>query len=220
MAARLECRMRLLWIFLAPALLVLGTWVIWGESFDARFGLEATTAWLAAHPASGGLAGVALLVADLLLPVPGTVVMSALGLAYGTLMGGFFSAAGSMGAGIAGYGVGRLLPEHVARRLLGEIDYEKGRLLFARGGGWALTISRALPVLPEALSCTAGLVRMPFGRFFGAIACGSVPTGFFFAAIGAAGRQDPGWAMAASMLLPALLWFLGRRWLNRSSAAI
>lgn len=207
--------MRLLWIFVALALLVLGTWAIWGGSFDARFGFETTAAWLIAHPTSGGVAGAGLLIADLLLPVPGTVVMSALGYAYGTLNGGLFAVAGSMGAGIAGYGIGRLLPERAARRLLGEIDYEKGRLL-ARGGGWALAISRALPVLPEALSCTAGLVRMPFGRFMGAIACGSIPTGFVFAAIGAAGRQAPGWALAACVIVPGLLWLLVRRWLVRS----
>ena len=35
-----------------------------------------------------------LLVADLLLPIPSTLVMSALGLAYGTLVGGLYAAAG------------------------------------------------------------------------------------------------------------------------------
>jgi uncharacterized membrane protein YdjX (TVP38/TMEM64 family) len=213
----MKFRMRLLWIFITFALLVLGTWAIWGGNFDARFGFDTTTAWLTAHPAWGGMAGAGLLVADLLLPVPGTVVMSALGFAYGTLTGGLFAIAGSMGAGIAGYGIGRLLPERMARRLLGELDYEKGRLLFTRGGGWALAISRALPVLPEALSCTAGLVRMPLGRFVSAIACGSIPTGFVFAAIGAAGRQTPGWALAACVIGPALLWWIARHWLNRSS---
>jgi len=209
--------MRLLWIFLVLALIILGTWMIWGGNFDARFGLETTAVWLTAHPAWGGLAGAGLLLADLFLPVPGTVVMSALGYAYGTLMGGLFAVVGSMGAGIAGYGIGRLLPERAARRLLGEIDYEKARLLFARGGGWALALSRALPVLPESLSCMAGLVRMPFGRFVGAIACGSIPTGFVFAAIGAAGRQTPGWALAACVIVPGLLWLIARRWLARSS---
>jgi uncharacterized membrane protein YdjX (TVP38/TMEM64 family) len=209
--------MRLLWIFVALSLLVLATWAIWGGNFDARFGFETTATWLTEHPTWGGTAGAGLLVADLFLPVPGTVVMSALGYAYGTLTGGLFAIAGSMGAGIAGYGIGRLLPERAARRLLGELDYEKGRLLFSRGGGWALAISRALPVLPEALSCTAGLVRMPFGRFVGAIACGSIPTGFVFAAIGAAGRQTPGWALAACVILPGFLWLIARRWLARSS---
>jgi len=209
--------MRLLWIFLAFALLILSTWAIWGGGFDARFGFETTASWLTAHPAWGGAAGAGLLVSDLLLPVPGTIVMSSLGYAYGTMIGGAWATAGSMCAGIVGYGVGRLLPERLAKRLLGEIDYEKSRLLFARAGGWALAVSRALPVLPEALSCTAGLVRMPFGRFVAAIACGSFPTGFVFAAIGAAGRDTPGWTLGACVMVPGLLWLAARRWLASAS---
>jgi uncharacterized membrane protein YdjX (TVP38/TMEM64 family) len=197
--------MRLFWIFLGFALLVLVGWACWGGGFDARFGFDGTVDWLRARPGWGGAAGAGLLVSDLLLPVPGTVVMSALGYVYGGLAGGAFAAAGSLGAGVAGYGVGRLLPERWARKWLGDLDFEKGRWLFARGGGWVLALSRALPVLPEALSCTAGLVRMPFGRFFVAVACGSVPTGFLFAAIGAAGAAAPGWATAASVAVPALL---------------
>lgn len=198
--------MRLLWIFLALAVLVLGVWAVWGGGFEERFGFEATVVWLKARPGWGGLAGAGLLVSDLLLPVPGTVVMSALGYVYGALLGGLFAALGSIGAGMAGYGVGRLLPERIARKLTGDRDFEKGRLLFAKGGGWVIALSRALPVLPEALSCTAGLVRMPFGRFLLAVACGSIPTGFLFAGIGAAGVKEPGWSMLFSLLLPALLW--------------
>ena len=56
----------------------------------------------------------------------------------------------------------------------------------ANGGGWVVALSRALPILPEVISCTAGLVRMPFRKFTVALACGSAPMGFLFAAIGRA----------------------------------
>jgi membrane protein DedA with SNARE-associated domain len=115
-------------------------------------------------------------------------------------------------AGLTGYGVGRLIGERAARKLLGDLDFEKGKLLFAKGGGWMVALSRALPILPEALSCTAGLVRMPFGRFVVSLACGSLPVGFLFAWIGAAGREAPGWAIAFSLLVPAVLWAAARRW--------
>lgn len=202
--------MRLLLIFIGMAFLVLGTWALWGEGFDESFGFEATVGWMKAHPGWGGFAGMGLLVSDLLLPIPGTVVMSALGYVYGWLVGGMLASLGSIGAGLAGYGVGRLLPERMARRLVGDRDFEKGRRMFEGGGGWVIALSRALPVLPEALSCTAGLVRMPFGRFLLAVACGSLPTGFLFAGIGAAGVAAPGWAMAFSLVVPAVLW-LGAR---------
>lgn len=202
--------MRLFWIFVAFALVVAGGWWIWGGYYEARFSFEETVVWLRGHPSAGGLAGCGLLISDLLLPVPGTVVMSALGYVYGWLVGGLFASAGSMGAGIAGYFAGRLLPEKWTRRWIGEADYEKSRSYFAMGAGWIIAASRALPVVPEALSCTAGMVRMPLRRFTLALACGSIPTGFLFAVIGAQGISSPGWTMVLSLLVPALLWAVAR----------
>ena len=99
-----------------------------------------------------------------------------------------------------------MIGENAARKLLGGRDFEKGRLIFARGGGWMVALSRAVPILPEAISCTAGLVRMPFGRFLAALACGSLPVGFLYAWIGSVGREAPVWALAFSLGAPALLW--------------
>ncbi len=204
--------MRLLLWFIALSAGVLGTWLLWGGGWEERFTLQGAVGWLEGAGPWAWAAGIGLLAADLLLPVPGTVVMSALGFLYGTGWGGLAAAAGSMVGGLCGYGVGRLIGEKAARKLLGDLDFEKGRLLFARGGGWMVALSRALPILPEALSCTAGLVRMPFGRFVVALACGSLPVGFLFAWIGAAGRAAPGWAVAFSLLVPAALWAAARRW--------
>jgi uncharacterized membrane protein YdjX (TVP38/TMEM64 family) len=204
--------MRLIAWFIGLSALVLVTWLLWGGAWEERFTLDGAVAWIEGAGPWAWAAGIGLLAADLLLPVPGTVVMSALGYVYGPLAGGLAAAAGSMLAGLCGYGIGRLVGERGARRLLGGPDFEKGRLLFARGGGWMVALSRALPILPEALSCTAGLVRMPFGRFVAALACGSLPVGFLFAWIGAAGRGAPGWALAFSLLVPALLWAVARRW--------
>lgn len=204
--------MRLLAWFSGLSALLLATWLLWGEVWEVRFTMDGAVVWIEGAGPWAWAAGIGLLAADLVLPVPGTVVMSALGYMYGPLAGGLAAAAGSMLAGLGGYGIGRLVGERAARRLLGSLDYEKGRVLFARGGGWLVALSRALPILPEALACTAGLVRMPFARFLGALACGSLPVGFLFAGIGAAGRGAPGWALAFSLLVPALLWAAARRW--------
>jgi uncharacterized membrane protein YdjX (TVP38/TMEM64 family) len=202
--------MRVIWIFLGFAIAVAGSWWIWGSHYEAIFTFEETVDWLRSHPSVGGLAGCGLLISDLLLPVPGTVVMSALGYVYGWMTGGLLASAGSMGAGIAGYLAGRLLPEKWARRWIGEADYDKSRSYFSEGAGWIIAASRALPILPEALSCTAGMVRMPMRRFALSLACGSLPTGFLFAVIGAQGISSPGWTMALSLLVPALLWAIAR----------
>jgi len=203
--------MRLLLWFIAVSALVIAVWLLWGGHWEQHFTLTGAAVWMKQAGPWAWAAGMGLLAADLVLPIPGTVVMSALGLVYGALLGGFFAAAGSILAGLCGYGLGRLIGEKAARKLLGDRDFERGRLLFSRGGGWVVALSRAIPILPEALSCTAGLVRMPFHRFLAALACGSVPVGFLFAWIGAVGRDAPGWAIAFSIGVPALLWLGARR---------
>lgn len=199
-----------LW-FVALAILVLGTWLIWGGSWDERFTFEGSVKWLQSAGPWAWAAGILLLVGDLALPVPGTIVISALGYLYGAFLGGLISACGLILAGILSYGVGRLFGERIARRWLGDGDYDKGKRLFATGGGWMVALSRAVPILPEVISCTAGLVRMPFGRYVTALICGSVPMGFVFAAIGTMGHETPGWAVALSLGVPAVLWWVASR---------
>lgn len=204
--------MRLLWFFIGVSAVSLGIWAVWGGSWEERFSLDGSVAMLRVAGSWAWAAGIGLLVADLVFPVPGTVVMSALGYLYGTVAGGLAASFGAFAAGICGYGVGRLFGEKSARRWLGDLDFEKGRVLFAKGGGWMIALSRSLPILPEVLACTAGLVRMPFGRFAPALACGSLPMGFLFAGIGAAGHEAPGWALVFNLVVPAVLW-IGARWL-------
>lgn len=203
--------MRLLLWFLLLAGLVLGTWLLWGGGWDRAFTFAGSVKWLESAGPWAWAAGILLLVGDLVLPVPGTIVISALGYLYGTLIGACVAAVGLMLAGMLGYGVGRLFGETFARRWLGDGDYEKGKVLFERRGGWVVAMSRALPILPEVISCTAGLVRMPFRRFLLALSCGSVPMAFLFAAVGSAGREAPVWAFALSLLIPAVLLIAASR---------
>ncbi len=204
--------MRLLTWFIALAAAILVTWLLWGGAWEREFSLPGAVAWLEKVGPWAWAGGIGLLVADIVLPVPGTVVMSALGLIYGPFLGGAISAAGSILAGLAGYAIGLLPSAKLATRLLGERDFARGQNLFQSGGGWLVAISRALPILPEAIACTAGLVRMPFPRFLTALACGSIPMGFLFAWIGSTGKSSPVLALVLSLLVPALLWTAARRW--------
>jgi uncharacterized membrane protein YdjX (TVP38/TMEM64 family) len=199
--------MRLALWFLALAVLTLAIWLVWGGAWEGQFSLEGSVRWLENAGPWAWAAGILLLAADLVLPVPGTVVISALGYLYGTLLGGVIAATGLIVAGLLGYGAGRLCGESFARRWLGERDFEAGRKLFENGGGWAVALSRALPILPEVISCTAGMVRMPFRCFIIALACGSFPTGLLFAAIGHSGKVAPAWAFVLSLVVPMFLWF-------------
>jgi uncharacterized membrane protein YdjX (TVP38/TMEM64 family) len=202
--------MRLVWIFTGLVVLILIPFAIWGDALETAFTATGAITWLNQYGRWAWAAGIALLVADLVLPIPGTVIISALGYMYGPLVGGLFGATGSFLSGALAYGLCRRFGQRAARRLLGQHDLERSEHLFATVGGWIVVLSRWLPVLPEAVACMAGLTRMPPPLFFVALACGSLPLGFTFAAVGYAGVASPAVAVLLSAIIPPLLWLIAR----------
>lgn len=207
--------MRLILWFIGLALLMVVTFFLWGESWEQQWSLGGGAAWLAGWGKWAWLAGMVLLVADLILPVPGTVVMSALGYLYGPWLGGLIAATGSFLAGMAGFGACRWIGERAALWLLGEKDLLRGRRLFKTFGALAVASSRALPIFPEIIACMAGMVRMPLRIFMLALALGCLPMGLAFAWIGHEGRQDPTLALALSLIIPAVLWLGVWLWMRK-----
>ena len=197
------------------ALLLVGTigpWLIWGEAFERSFSLVGTLTWLRELGPWAAAAGVGLLVADIALPIPSTIVMSALGATYGFGVGGLLSILGSMLAGLTGYGLARWAGRPAAIWIAGEDSLVRTEELFARGGAWLVLTSRWLPILPEAVACLAGLARMPFRTFFWALMVGSVPLGLTFAWVGTLTEDREGLALALSAGLPIGAWLLSQRW--------
>ncbi len=207
--------MRLLVTALVLAVAFSISFAIWGGDFVQWFSGEAAIAWIRGWGSWGWLAIVALLMSDLVLPIPATPVMAAAGYLYGPFVGGLISGLGSFCAGLTGYGLCRFFGRRIAARLAGEDELTQHETLFQRNGPWIVAASRWLPVLPEVVSCLAGLTRMPFRVFATALACGSLPLGFVYASIGASGQDNPKLALALSILVPPLLWAIARPFLRR-----
>ena len=200
--------MRLFLLFLGLAAIVLILFFFWGDTLMTAFSQQGTIAWLNQYGYWSWIAAIGLLMADLILPLPATLVMAALGYIYGPVTGGLISATGSFMSGSLGYWICRLMGEKVALRLLGEKDFVRGKRLSSNIGGWVVVLSRWLPVFPEVVACMAGLTRMPARYFHLALLCGSLPLGFVYAYVGATGVMHPGWSIALSALLPPLIWWI------------
>ena len=196
---------------LVLGLLVLVPFVIWGEGME--------TLWTVARLESFGqwawLVGLGLLVGDLVMPMPSTVVMSALGFVYGIAIGGLIATLGAMGSATLGYGLCQWIGEPMAVRLAGKEGLEAGRRLFGRYGAWAVALSRCLPIMAEVIACLAGMTGMPWRRFLAAAFAGCLPMGFAFAAVGQLGTDSPAVALLVSALVPPILWAFARRFLCR-----
>jgi uncharacterized membrane protein YdjX (TVP38/TMEM64 family) len=200
--------MRLLILFICLAAIVLVIFFIWGDPLLATFSQEGSVAWLNEYGGWAWAAAIVLLMGDILLPLPATLIMSALGYLYCTLGGGFISATGSFLAGSAGYWICYIMGERAALKILGPKDYERGKRISHSVGGWVVALSRWLPVFPEVIACMAGLTRMRPSIFHLALLCGSLPLGFTYAYIGATGIEYPWLAVALSAGLPPMIWWL------------
>jgi uncharacterized membrane protein YdjX (TVP38/TMEM64 family) len=150
--------------------------------------------------------GIALIWADLVLPVPQTVVIAALGIIYGALLGGLLGSLGLITGGLLGYLLMLTSARRMVRRLVGPQSLHRMESLFERSGAWAIILSRSLPYsIPEAVVFLAGLSGMRIAKFTVALCIGSVPTGFAFAAMGAGWADQPILALVVSYVLPILL---------------
>src|SRR5688572_26807220 len=124
--------MRLLATAFVLALAFCIPFAIWSGDFMRWFSSDGAVAWIRSWGAWGWLAIVALLMSDLILPIPSTPVMSAAGYVYGPVVGGLISAAGSFCAGLAGYGLCRAFGRGIAERLAGEKEMTEHESLFQR----------------------------------------------------------------------------------------
>jgi uncharacterized membrane protein YdjX (TVP38/TMEM64 family) len=169
------------------------------EANDALLALRRYGSWAWA-------VGIALIWADLLVPVPQTAVIAALGVIYGTLLGGVLGSLGLITGGLLGYGLMFTSARRLVQRVAGRQSLHRMERLFSRNGGWAIVLTRSLPYsVPEAMVFLAGLAGMPMAKVAAALTVGSVPTAFAFAAIGAGWADQPMLALVVSYVLPILL---------------
>jgi uncharacterized membrane protein YdjX (TVP38/TMEM64 family) len=150
--------------------------------------------------------GIGLIWADLILPVPQTAIIAALGIVYGAVLGGLVGSFALITSGLLAYFLMRTHVRRFAARLVGQSSMDEMGVFFKRSGAWAIVLTRSLPYsIPEAMTFLAGLGGMPFTTFLAAMVLGSVPTAFVFAGVGAGWADYPVLALAVSYVLPIAL---------------
>ena len=159
---------------------------------------------------------IAVLSIDSVLAVPTITTIVLAGYFLGPVQGGTSASIGILIAGSICFWGSRLGGERFLRKIVAEDEARRLRVWFENSGGLALLLSRALPMLPEVLSCLAGMSGMKAARYYLLFALGNVPFAFLAAYAGSRSSLDKPWpALVVGMGVPAvayLIWFLlGRR---------
>lgn len=170
------------------------------------------TPWLNQGGIWAAALGVGLLVADVLLPVPSSLVMVAHGALFGVVLGTLLSLLGSTGAAVFGFWIGRRGGKWL-ERLVPLDERERANRLLERWGLLAVVVTRPIPLLAETVAIMAGASPLGWlGTTLAAFA-GSLPPALLYALTGAsAGRfQNTALMFLFVMVVTGFIWMLGRK---------
>ena len=161
----------------------------------------------------GAVLGVGLLIADVALPVPSSLVMIAFGGLFGAFTGTLLSLLGSVGAAVVGYLLGRWVGPVLLARVCSDAERARADKMVHRWGVIAVAASRPIPILAETIMVAAGASRLGVGKTVLAAALGALPASVMFAIAGAHGGDGPSGLLvfAAAIATSVLLWLIGRR---------
>ena len=158
--------------------------------------------WLDDPGAGAALTIVALLVADVALPIPSSLVMVLSGAAFGVVGGSVVALVGSIGGEWLGFELVRRYRRRASRWLVGDdVEVDRFARMFERHGAVAVAVTRALPVVMETMSIVAGLSYMSRRDFLVASFIGTAPIVLVYAYAGALSRETGNLIPAIVMLI-------------------
>ena len=176
-------------------------WLVWGARLD-----HAVAAWFEPPPPPAVLAAaeIGVLAADILLPVPSSLVATLGGASLGVVAGTACGWLGMTLGSLAGWLLGRIAG---ASRRAG-IDPSARSAIAAQAGRFgllAVVLTRPLPILAEATAILAGAAGMPWRAFLAAAAPANLAIAFAWSLAGALGREADSlqWVAVAALAVPA-----------------
>lgn len=147
-----------------------------------------------------------ILISDIVLPVPSSVVMYINGYVLKTLMGSLLSLASLMISASIGYWLGTL-------RLLKPEDKRDGfsQRFLERYGVYAILLSRGIPILSESICFVCGFHRMNWNKYMLYNLLGFAPICVLYAYLGEIASQRDAFllALVLSIVITVLFWLVG-----------
>ncbi len=172
--------------------------------------LSDPTPWMKHGGILAASIGVGLLIADVVLPVPSSIVMVAHGALFGVLWGTMLSLVGSVGAAVFGFAIGRRGGK-LLERVVTPVERARASSILERWGTLAIIVTRPVPLLAETVAIMAGGSSMSWRAIVAASIAGSLPPALLYALTGAAvaDLQNTALMFGVVLLVAGLFWFAG-----------
>ena len=175
----------------------------------AGLAIEDATLLREAGPYAAAI-GFLLLVADVFLPVPSSLVMVAHGTLFGAFGGTLLSLAGSVASALTGFAIGRAGTKSI-RRFVTPEEHDRASQLLDRWGLAAIAATRPVPILAETVAILAGGSRLRWLDTALAATAGSIVPAAVYAWAGAHATSMANHTVifGGVLLATALLWWIG-----------
>ena len=172
--------------------------------------LSDPTPWMKHGGILAAIIGVALLMADVVLPVPSSIVRVAHGALFGVLWGTMLSLVGSVGAAVFGFAIGRR-GGGLLERVVTPAERARASSILERWGTLAIIVTRPVPLLAETVAIMAGASSMSWRAIILASIAGSLPMALLYALTGAAvaDLQNTALMFGIVLLVAGLFWLIG-----------
>lgn len=172
------------WLIIAVGLiaLIVGPFLLWGPAIESW--ATQVLANSQSRPFIGALI-VGLLAADVVIPVPSSILSVIAGTVFDWRIAAPLVWAGMTLGCVLGYALGAAAVQGGARSFIGDAEFERARRVAGTAGPAMLIFARAVPVLAEASTIAAGAARMHFATFFISTSAANAAIALAYTAVGA-----------------------------------
>lgn len=205
--------MKSIWIpFVVSLVLVIVVFITY-ENLEGKF----TTALNQVEEFKNQFALISFLIlaADIVLPVPSSVVMYMNGYVLGIIGGSLVSLVALVVGSTLGYYLGKFTAMGVKAK-----KDERAHLFLLKYGAFAILITRGIPILAESICLVCGYNKMPFKQYILLNTIGYIPLCLLYALFGQSGYNQNNFMFSfiASLFVSAAFWFFGKtylpKWMN------
>jgi uncharacterized membrane protein YdjX (TVP38/TMEM64 family) len=202
--------MKLTTVFIWSSVLILLSFLIWGEGLEISFKNLLET--FRNSPQKYVWFSFLILTSDIILPVPSSITMFINGNVIGLWPGLFLSLASVLCSSVIGYFMGKGLGYGLKQN-----SNEKADLLLKRYGPYILILTRGIPILSESFCFVCGYNKMTFIKYMFYSFLGYLPVCAIYSYFGSISNDSELflWTFGGAMLIALIFAIIGRLMSNR-----
>ena len=189
--------------------------IIFFETSLAKYG-DIALKWAGENSLYVSLVVISALTLDVFLPVPNGLTNTLAGASLGWARASLVVWLGLNAGATLGYFVGRFAGRPIAKKIVGDKDLAQAEESAKNIDTLGLILARPVPAFAELSTLAAGMIKMPFKKFFYVVVITNIGVAIIFSGLGAAALSNESSTIAffGVAILPAILYMLYKKYIK------